>query len=95
MYIPFDRRQALDPLIQHLTQRISGKDELCYALVMVAVMEVRSPTLPELTGILGCINTVAVEFQRRVIQPILDDAARQHGDMFLPKEPSRPALKSV
>lgn len=95
MYIQSERRQSLDPFIQHLSQRISSRADLVYALVMLAATEVRSQSYPELGSVYGDMMVAAQEFHRRVIVPVLDAEAIQNGDMFKVEPPSRPPLKSV
>lgn len=95
MYIQPERRQALDPFIQHLSQRISGRTELVYALVMLAATEARSESYPELASVYGDMMAATQEFHRRVLVPVLDRMSIDHTDPFRVEAPARPPLKSV
>ena len=94
-YIKLERRHAIDPFIQHLSQRIAGREELVYTLIMLAATEVRSATYPELASVYGDMVSAAEEFKRRIMTPVLDSECVENGDMFKMPEPVKPKLKSV
>ena len=82
-YITEERKQALNPFLAQVSDRISSREELAYCMVMLACREIRSVSYPEIASIYGDIHVVAQEYWRRVVAPYQQGLARKMGDIFI------------
>lgn len=85
-YIQPERRATLDPFIRELSDRISSRGELNYAMTCLVLSEVRGLSYAELASLVGDIECTKQEFIRRVLVPYEESKMQENGDVYFPNQ---------
>lgn len=83
-YIKQERRVALDPYIEALSNKISSRGELNYAMTALILSEVRGISYEELASLIGDIESMKMEFARRMLFPYEENKRKENGDVYFP-----------
>lgn len=83
-YIKPERQVALNNEIKALSDKISSRGELNYALTCLVLSEIRGISYEELASLVGDIECIKQEFIRRLLIPYEENKRRENGDIFFP-----------
>ena len=83
-YILPEKRNNLNPLVADLGGRIEDVGQLNYVItrLIMAQLDKQIISYVVLNGLVGVLDSVKTEFNRRVVAPYEDQAKERNGDIF-------------